>query len=163
MAESQTISAEKLCALTGLTDRRHRQLATQGFFPPPIKSEYQMASAIRGLFRYYREMNHRRNETIAEKKEKKLDSENALLELDLAERRMRVVSVEEMASRLSPALAAMRQRILSSTLTESEQGELLEDLGRLLDDAIKRPIQSPDETPEADPVAAAEAYSQPVG
>src|SRR5256885_3244989 len=31
-----TISADRLCSLTGLTDRRHRQLAKEGYFPPPM-------------------------------------------------------------------------------------------------------------------------------
>lgn len=50
-----TISAEDLCALSGLTDRRHRQLGDQGFFPPPIKSKYKEKATIAGLFKFYRE------------------------------------------------------------------------------------------------------------
>lgn len=55
MAEASTISAEKLCALTGLTDRRHRQLAREGYFPSPSKGLYQLTPTIAGIFRYYRE------------------------------------------------------------------------------------------------------------
>src|SRR5438128_4051480 len=54
-----TILAERLCALSGLTDRRHRQLASQGFFPPPIRGEYQAGATIQGLLRYYREQSSR--------------------------------------------------------------------------------------------------------
>src|SRR5437667_7751758 len=54
-----TISAERLCSLSGLTDRRHRQLASQGFFPPPIRGDYQAGATIQGLLRYYREQSSR--------------------------------------------------------------------------------------------------------
>jgi hypothetical protein len=62
MAE-QTLSAEKLCALTGLSDRRHRQLAKAGYFPPPKQSEYQLAPTIKGMFQYYRELGQRKTQT----------------------------------------------------------------------------------------------------
>lgn len=51
----QLIHADKLEALTGLTDRRHRQLAKDGWFPPPKMSQYEMVPTLQGLFRYYRE------------------------------------------------------------------------------------------------------------
>lgn len=54
MPDSNTISAEKLCLLTGLTDRRHRQLAAQGFFPSPIRGEYQLVPTLQGMFKFYR-------------------------------------------------------------------------------------------------------------
>jgi len=53
MAE-QTITSEKLCALTGLTDRRHRQLAKDGWFPPPIRGEYQLSPTVKGILKFYR-------------------------------------------------------------------------------------------------------------
>lgn len=55
MAETQTITADRLCALTGLKDDRHRQLAKQGYFPAPKKGLYQLTVTLQGLFRYYRE------------------------------------------------------------------------------------------------------------
>jgi hypothetical protein len=49
----QTIPAKRLCALTGLTDRRHRQIADEGYFPPPVAGEYQLNATIAGLFKYF--------------------------------------------------------------------------------------------------------------
>lgn len=60
---ADTIHADKLCALTGLSDRRHRQLAKAGYFPPPKLSEYQLAPTIKGMFQYYRELSQRKTET----------------------------------------------------------------------------------------------------
>lgn len=60
---ADTIHADKLCALTGLSDRRHRQLAKAGYFPPPKQSEYQLAPTIKGMFQYYRELGQRKTET----------------------------------------------------------------------------------------------------
>lgn len=74
-----TISAEELCGLTGLTDRRHRQLAEQGYFPAPIKSQYQLEPALRGLFSYYRQIDERRRgirEKLDAEKLRKLKLEN---------------------------------------------------------------------------------------
>lgn len=54
----ESISNAELCQLTGLTDRRHRQLADQGWFPLPSKGEYPLVATLQGLFKYYREQQH---------------------------------------------------------------------------------------------------------
>lgn len=56
MSEANLISAEKLRALTGLTDKVHRGLAARGFFPAPVRGQYQAAQTLVGMFRYYREL-----------------------------------------------------------------------------------------------------------
>jgi hypothetical protein len=60
---ADTIHADKLCALTGLTDRRHRQLAKAGYFPPPKLSEYQLSPTIKGMFQFYREQGQKKTHT----------------------------------------------------------------------------------------------------
>lgn len=57
-----TLSADKLCELTGLTDRRHRQLAKDGCFPPPYKGQYDASLTIAGLFKYFREQLARKDD-----------------------------------------------------------------------------------------------------
>jgi len=52
---AQKISGEELCHLTGLTDKRHRQLAKQGYFPPPDNGLYDLRATFAGLVKYYRE------------------------------------------------------------------------------------------------------------
>lgn len=133
-----TLSAEKLCELSGLTDRRHRQIAAEGFFPPPIKGQYQANSTIRGLLRYYREMTQRSGSGIKQKREAKLDKEVELMDMDIAERKGHLISVDDMEQRLRPMLIAVRQKVLGSTMTDDEKDELLTDLGVLLENALIR-------------------------
>lgn len=107
MSDPQTISAEKLCALTGLTDRRHRQLAKEGYFPPPIKSQYQLTPTISGMFRYYREYNARlknKKEAIDDEKHRKLKLENDQSEGLLT-------NTARLATELSAALIPIREEL----------------------------------------------------
>lgn len=101
MAEApQTITAEKLCALTGLTDRRHRQLATEGWFPAPIESAYLLTPTINGLFRYYRESNQRTKLKTADLKDEKLKKETRLLDLKIAREEGEMIGVGEVGDLL---------------------------------------------------------------
>ncbi len=96
MADAQTISAEKLCALSGLTDRRHRQLAAEGYFPPPIESQYALGTTISGLFRYYREHNQRTKEKLVNTKDEKTQKESRLLDLKIAREERSVVPIADL-------------------------------------------------------------------
>jgi hypothetical protein len=49
------ISAEQLARLTGLSERRLRQLAQFGAIPRPNRHRYPLADTLRGIFRYYRQ------------------------------------------------------------------------------------------------------------
>src|SRR5262245_55214640 len=62
------ITAEQLCSITGLTDRRHRQLAAAGYFPPPIRGRYQGVTLL-GIIRYQREQLAKRNDTFRREQE----------------------------------------------------------------------------------------------
>lgn len=66
------LTSEKLCALTGLTDRRHRQIAAEGFFPSPVKGEYQLSATIKGMFQFYRDQSKRKTQTDEEIKGERL-------------------------------------------------------------------------------------------
>lgn len=66
MSQPQTISADKLSALTGLSDRRHRQLADDGFFPKPDGGQYLLTPTISGMFRYFRESHTRQKFPVFE-------------------------------------------------------------------------------------------------
>lgn len=82
MAESnQTIEGDRLCFITGLTDRRHRQLAKEGYFPPPIRGKYQLVRTLQGLFRYYREAQVKRTGRMEEERELKMAAERKMAEL----------------------------------------------------------------------------------
>ena len=82
----QSIGADRLCGLSGLTDRRHRQFAAQGFFPPPVAGEYQLNATIAGLFKYFRTASEKQDALRAAQTRKeralaaKLERQNKLAE-----------------------------------------------------------------------------------
>ncbi|HNQ90858.1 MAG TPA: hypothetical protein PKM73_19765 [Verrucomicrobiota bacterium] len=55
MADTGVITVDQLVKLSGLTDRRLRELAAEGWFPKPVNGQYQLVPTIQGLLRYYRE------------------------------------------------------------------------------------------------------------
>jgi hypothetical protein len=93
----EMISKEELCALTGLSDRRHRQLAEHGYFPAPKKGEYQKDPTKDGFIRYQREMLAKKDDA-EEKLLKKAKREIAQEELAII-RRQYVLKTE-----IGPAL-----------------------------------------------------------
>jgi hypothetical protein len=54
VAANATIHVDELVALTGLGDRRLRQLAHEGFFPVPEMNLYVTLPTLVGLIRFYR-------------------------------------------------------------------------------------------------------------
>jgi len=122
MAE-QTISAEKLAALTGYTDRRHRQLASAGYFPPPVDSQYQLVPTIQGLFRYFRQ---RAESTDAKAKKLEADTKQSIEAAKLKRsQRMEMdgtlIPPGLVDKRISDALLCFRQWALSLPQTASVQ------------------------------------------
>ena len=55
MATPGTIADTQLARLSGLSERRLRQLANEGWLPKPTERRYPLADAVSGLLRYYRE------------------------------------------------------------------------------------------------------------
>ena len=136
------ITTAQLCELTGYSDRTHRLAADAGYFPKPVRGLYKTVATLQGLFRRERDLRQKAKGGIDAKRERKLDKEIEILELDTAERKSELLPVDEIYQRLRPACVAMRQRILASTLTDDERGELIDDLGRLLTDLLRTPIAS---------------------
>lgn len=105
---ADTIHADKLCSLTGLTDRRHRQLAKAGYFPPPKRSEYQLAATIKGMFLFYREQAAKKtdsDERIKTARADKLEIQNAALRRDL-------IPAEEVRRDVTRAFTELKTQLL---------------------------------------------------
>jgi len=103
-----TIHADKLCALTGLTDRRHRQLSKAGYFPPPVLSEYQLAPTIKGMFQYYREQkakNGTNDDRIKKGRANRLEIQNKILTRDL-------IPLEEVRRDVTRAFTELKTQLL---------------------------------------------------
>jgi len=113
-----TLSAEKLCAITGLTDRRHRQLAQAGYFPAPIKGRYQGGPTLVGLLRYFKERADKKDDTLAQEQTAYLQAKRMLAQEELAQFRGQYVRVAE----LGPALrnVSLHQRAVLQRRLEQE-------------------------------------------
>ena|SRR3990167_899566 len=85
MEQANSLTAEKLCALTGLTDRRHRQLASAGYFPPPIKGRYQAGKTIAGLFTYFRQQLTKKDDSLRKEQQAYTRAKRELAEEELAQ------------------------------------------------------------------------------
>ena len=86
-----TLTGDQLEILTGLTDRRLRQLAKAGYFPAPVKGKYQQTTTIRGLFKYYREDHNQSAKTLNDAKLTKLKADAEMAQLKLAEAKRDVI------------------------------------------------------------------------
>lgn len=118
-----TLSAEQMEALTGLTERRLRQLAKAGYFPPPVRAQYQQAATIRGLFKYYREDHNQAAKTLNGAKLKKLQADAEMAKLKLAEAKRKVIGrdvvsnyLRHWVARLDVLLTAELEHNLPSVL-----------------------------------------------
>jgi hypothetical protein len=125
-----SVSKDWICSITGLSDRRIRQLSHDGYFPAPIRGVYQTEETLKGLFRYYRTKQEERS-TLTSERLRKTRAEADRVELEVCKARGQVVEIEAVYGWLAPLFVAYRARILSSSLTDPEKDELLADLMRL--------------------------------
>lgn len=119
------LTAERLCALTGLTDRRHRQIAAEGYFPHPTNGEYQAGPTIAGMFRYYREAYQKTSRTLAEDKRTKLQREIELLDLKIAEQNSELVPMAEVDRVWKSVCIAVRQILQGADIPSRLKDELV--------------------------------------
>jgi hypothetical protein len=157
MSDPATIPAAKLAALTGLTDRRHRQLAAQGYFPAPHRGQYQAWPAIAGLFKYHREQLAKKddelaveNKKLAKAKRRKAETELAILENGLVEKAeirpaLRNVAVQQRAvlqrkleQELAPNLAGLKTVDICERMTNA-----VDEICGIFEEGIKEWVQAP--------------------
>ena len=115
MAEPFTISGEKMESFTGLTDRRHRQIAKAGYFPSPKDGMYDGNLAIRGMFKYYAETRGEEKQNLSQEKYLKLKADRQLAELKLSQGRAEVVGADDVADALR-RLGAKWDQVLTQKL-----------------------------------------------
>lgn len=151
MVTAQKIVSEKLLALLGskgieLSDRRLRQIAAEGFFPEPTRSQYDLLATLLGLCRFYRELHLRRADEIQAQELRRLKETADKLALENEKTRGGLVEIEAVISHFQGLFIALRARILASALTDPEKDEILNDLR-----AIKVPMdrgRQPRDVPE---------------
>jgi len=149
----KTITAKEFCTITGLSDRRHRQLAEAGYFPLPVRGCYDLSKAVSGIIRFYRERAH--EDPLKEARLAKVESETELNRLTINERERKLVPVDELIPLLGKFLSAARARIDGDPkLERDEKDAIIEDLGKCLDAALGM------QTPEPETEAGSKAQSQ---
>lgn len=113
VTEATKMHADVLCAVTGLTDRRHRQLAKAGYFPPPIGGEYQAVKTLAGVFKYLRELQAKAQGTLEEEKLKKLTAERHMAELKLAKESKAALDADAVFRAWENIVLTIRQKMMA--------------------------------------------------
>lgn len=116
---SSTLTGEQLEAITGLTDRRIRQIAKLGYFPPPVRGRYERMQTIRGLFKYYREDRHNSSAAMNEAKLQKLKADAEMAEVKLAEAKREVIAFSDAQGAFDRLLGRWHQLISQKLETET--------------------------------------------
>jgi len=125
-----TISNDKLSAITGLTYRRHKQLADAGFVPKPDRGRWPTLETLRGLFDYYRrDYESKRGLHVEKLRSEKLRAD--LLELELEEEQNRLIPMDFAIDCLADLIIGITQKIKGSSLSELEKAEILKDVRSL--------------------------------
>jgi len=112
------LSAAALCELTGLTDRRHRQIAAEGYYPPPDRGRYRIRETLIGLFRYYREQLHKKEDNLATERKKYTIARREKLELETDLLRRRYIPRAEIGPHLRNLAAHQRATLQQKLETE---------------------------------------------
>jgi hypothetical protein len=130
---NDTISAAELADLTGLGDRRHRQLAEQGHFPKPVKSQYETIPTLKGLFAYFVSGRYREGDALDAARLRKLETETERIEIQNAKERGEFLPAVEVQRVLERGFCAMVEVIKAASNLEDEDKRAL--LNRLRETA----------------------------
>ncbi|PYS91138.1 MAG: hypothetical protein DMF62_03265 [Acidobacteria bacterium] len=101
-----TLDAAQLCGLTGMIDATHRKLADQGWFPKPVKGQYQAVATIKGIIRYLRQ---RTDDPL---KKRNAELKNEMIAHSLGVKRAEYVKATEVKRELTRAIVALKTRIM---------------------------------------------------
>ena len=109
------ISAARICELTELTDRRIRQIAHEGYYPPPVRGKYQLTPWLRGILRYYREQINKKEDSYASERKLLTRAKRETAEEELAILRSEYAKITDIAPALRN-LAAHQRAVLQRKL-----------------------------------------------
>lgn len=112
-SSTDKISSDKLCSFTGLTDRRHRQLAKEGVFPPPIGSQYDHDATLVGLFKYFRTKQESSTGGMAEAKLKREQAKARTAEVEAKKAEESVIDVSEAKRGFSRMAVVIKAKLLA--------------------------------------------------
>lgn len=125
---AKTIDGKTLSDLTGLSDRRHRQLAEAGHFPPPTRGKYDLVATLKGLFKYYRTAIVKKADGIDAARLKKLNVEIEILILDRDTKAGLLISTAAALRVFEQTAAVLKRIVLTSKLSKKEKHQFLTEL-----------------------------------
>jgi len=138
------LAAKRLCELTGLTDRRHRQLADAGYFPSPQNGEYDFERTIEGLFRYFREQIAKKSNSLAKEQLRLTKAKREKTEAEAGKLRGLLIEKDEVGPALRNLAAHQRatlqhkiERELAPNLAGRPVGEIMTLCQRAVDDVCE--------------------------
>lgn len=108
-----TISSANLEKLTGLTDRRHRQLAKEGYFPDPVVGQYKLIATMLGYQKYLKE---KADEAYDDKEQEEtglIRAQRLYAEVRLQRARKEVIPAKSVYTTWSDMVVTARQQILA--------------------------------------------------
>lgn len=117
MADEKISSAE-LREFTGLTDRRHRQIADAGYFPLPVKGMYEREKTLKGMFIYLRELLAKKDPELQKEERELKKAKRETAQEELAILRKQYVPKSEIGPPLRNL--ALHQRAVLQRKFESE-------------------------------------------
>lgn len=104
------IDRKTLCEISGLTDRRHRQMVVEGILPPLEKNSFPLVATMKGLLAHYQTMN-------SELREKKLHEEIRKLQIQNDTKMGKLQEVAPLAewlgALLGHSLANLEQKLIN--------------------------------------------------
>lgn len=112
------IAWAELEGVTGLSDRRHRQLAKDGHFPAPDNGQYDLMAVIKGLLKFYRETHVSARTTLNDVKQENTVKKNRLLDLQIAKEERRMIPRADVDELLHHIGAMARTTLYQALETE---------------------------------------------
>src|SRR5581483_1201784 len=82
--DDSIISTEQFSRIAGVTEKRLRQLAAEGYFPAPKDGRWKALECAKGLIEFYRSAESKKSNGMRRDEELKLAAERKLAELKVA-------------------------------------------------------------------------------
>jgi hypothetical protein len=128
------VTRAAMARLLALSPQRIGQLVSASTLPQPSAAGHPLTATVQAYVAFLRA--RRDAPTLIAARRAKLEKENELLDLNIAARMGRLISVDEAAARLRPMLVAARQKVLACSMTDDEKDALLTEMGNLLEHAL---------------------------
>lgn len=138
----ETISSAQLEALSGLTERRLRQLADADKIPQPTGGRWKAVESVRALIAHYR--TRTTPDEVEQAKLEKLQTETRLLALTEGERSKQLVSMAEVVEVVTRGLQAMTATVLAMTDLTIEHREQIINQLRECGDSVAGRVKNSD-------------------